>query len=88
LRLAGLVAYLAEKRVSYMVSVGKTKGTGRLENWTLMGNNIKKELERNGMESWTGLICLRIRTDCGLKQCGNKQFDSIKCAFLNLHEPL
>jgi hypothetical protein len=49
MRLAWRAASLAERRVTYMVLIGKPKGNRPLGKLDLDGeNNIKKELARNG----------------------------------------
>jgi len=67
MRLAWRAAYLVERRVAYMVLMGKPKGNRPLRKLGIDGkNNIKKEFARNGEGSWTGLICLRTGTDGGI----------------------
>jgi hypothetical protein len=45
------------------------------------GRIIQKWISRSGMEgggAWTGLICLRIWTGCGLMECGKERSGPIK----------
>jgi hypothetical protein len=41
-------------------------------------NNIKKDFQEVVWRAWTGLMWLRIVTDCGLSKYGNEASGSIK----------
>jgi hypothetical protein len=42
-------------------------------------DNNKMNLQQMGSGAWTGLIWLRIETDCVLCECDNEPWCSIKC---------
>jgi hypothetical protein len=64
MRLAGHVAQIGEKRISYRILVGKPerkRSLGRPRHrWV---DNIKMDLREMGRVVWTGLIWLRIGTN-------------------------
>jgi len=66
MRLTGHVASMGEKRSAYKILVGKPEGRrpfGRPK--CRLENNIKMDLQKIKW-GWSGLICLRIWTSCGL----------------------
>jgi hypothetical protein len=59
----GYVTCMAERRAEYRFSVGKPDGESYMENLGVDGNIILKWIfKKCVLESWSGLIWLRIET--------------------------